>query len=231
MVEAALAPASRRARAAERKRQTILAAALELFSTLGVDGTSLDRVAERADVSKTNLIYYFPGKDALYEAVLTGVLEDWLDPLAALDRDQSPADAIGRYIRRKITFSRDNPAASRLFCFEMLAGAPVLRRALRDTLRPMVEATATVIRHWIATGAMAPTDPHQLIFSLWATTQHFADFAVQIDILTGKTLDDPAFFEQSVDHVTRLFLGRLTSCGAGLRPASPGDSRPLDPSS
>jgi TetR/AcrR family transcriptional regulator len=210
MDSAALAPPpSRRARAAERKRQTILAAALALFSTLGVDGTSLDRVAARADVSKTNLIYYFATKDALYEAVLTGVLEDWLDPLSELSADDAPDQAIRRYIRRKMTFSRDNPAASRLFCFEMLQGAPVLKDVLRTKLRPLVDATAAVIRHWIATGAMAATDPHQLIFSLWATTQHFADFAVQVQVLTDTTLDDPVFFERSVDHVTQLFLSRL----------------------
>jgi TetR/AcrR family transcriptional regulator len=206
---ALLAPPSRRARAAERKRQTILAAALDLFSTLGVDGTSLDRVAERADVSKTNLIYYFPSKDALYEAVLTGVLEDWLDPLSEFSADDAPDQAIRRYVRRKMSFSRDNPAASRLFCFEMLQGAPVLRDALRTKLRPLVDAKAAVIRHWIATGAMTATDPHQIIFSLWATTQHFADFAVQVEALTDATLDDPAFFERSVDHVTQLFLSRL----------------------
>jgi TetR/AcrR family transcriptional regulator len=204
-----LAPPSRRARAAERKRQTILAAALELFSTLGVDGTSLDRVAERADVSKTNLIYYFASKDVLYEAVLTGVLEDWLDPLSELSADDAPEQAIRRYIQRKMAFSRDNPAASRLYCFEMLQGAPVLKHVLRTTLRSLVDAKAGVIRHWIATGAMVAADPHQLIFSLWATTQHFADFAVQVEALTDATLDDPAFFERSVDHITQLFQSRL----------------------
>ena len=217
MVEAALEPPSRRARAAERKRQSILAAALALFSTDGVDGTSLDRVAERADVSKTNLIYYFPTKDALYEAVLTSVLDDWLDPLAELSADDPPEQALRHYIRRKIAFSRDNPAASRLFCFEMLQGAPVLRGALRTMLRPVVDAKVAVIRHWIATGAMEPTDPHQLIFSLWATTQHFADFAVQVEVLTDTTLADPAFFEQSVDHITRLFLSSIQSSRFGAR--------------
>jgi TetR/AcrR family transcriptional regulator len=204
-----IAPLSRRARAAERKRQAILTAALDLFSTLGVDGTSLDRVAERADVSKTNLIYYYPSKNALYEAVLTGVLRDWLDPLAELNPTDPPDQAIRRYIRRKIAFSRDNPAASRLFCFEMLQGAPILRGALQTLLRPMMDAKAGVIRQWIAAGAMAATDPHQLIFSLWATTQHFADFAPQIEALCDTTLDDPAFFERSVDHVTQLFLSRI----------------------
>lgn len=202
-------PPLRRVREAERKRQVILAAALELFSRLGVDGTSLDRVAERADMSKTNLIYYYPTKDALYEAVLARVLSAWLVPLDEIDTANTPEQAIRRYVREKMIFSRDNAAASRLFCFEILHGAPVLGGRLRETLRPVMEAKAKVIRHWIRRGLMAVVDPHQLIYSLWATTQHFADFASQIAALSDKTLDDPAFFERSVDHVTELFLARI----------------------
>ena len=208
--ESAVAPPPlRRVREAERKRQVILAAALELFSRLGVDGTSLDRVAERADMSKTNLIYYYPTKDALYEAVLNRVLSSWLTPLDEIDTANTPEQAIRRYVREKMIFSRDNAAASRLFCFEILHGAPVLGGYLRETLRPVVEAKSKVIRHWIRQGRMAAVDPQQLLFSLWATTQTFADFASQIEALGDQTLDDPAFFERSVDHVTQLFLARI----------------------
>jgi TetR/AcrR family transcriptional regulator len=203
-MQAALKP-----RKSDRKRQVILAAALELFSRGGVDGASLDRVAERADVSKTNLIYYYPSKDALYRAVLNNVLSLWLVPLAVIDPANAPEQAIASYVRQKIAFSRDNAAASRLFCFEILYGAPVLGGRLREMLRPVMEEKARVFRHWIATGRMARVDPHQFLYSLWATTQHFADFASQIEALGGRTLDDPKFFEESVAHVTELFLARI----------------------
>ena len=209
-VQADTAPSPiRRVREAERKRQVILAAALELFSRLGVDGTSLDRVAERADMSKTNLIYYYPTKDALYEAVLNRVLSSWLTPLDEINTANTPEQAIRRYVREKMIFSRDNAAASRLFCFEILHGAPALGGYLRETLRPVMAAKAEVFRYWIRTGQMAVVDPHQFLYSLWATTQHFADFASQIELLSDRTLDDPAFFEQSIDHVTQLFLARI----------------------
>jgi TetR/AcrR family transcriptional regulator len=37
-----------------------------------------------------------------------------------------------------------------------------------------------MIGGWIAEGRLAPLDPHHLIFSIWATTQHYADFDVQV---------------------------------------------------
>jgi TetR/AcrR family transcriptional regulator len=196
-------------RKSDRKREVILAAALELFSRGGVDGASLDSVAERADVSKTNLIYYYPSKDALYRAVLNDVLSLWLVPLEMIDPANPPEQAIASYVRQKIAFSRDQPAASRLFCFEILYGAPVLGGRLGEMLRPVMEEKAAVFEHWIASGRMARVDPWQFLYSLWATTQHFADFATQIETLSGHTLDDPVFFEESVAHVTELFLARI----------------------
>jgi TetR/AcrR family transcriptional regulator len=197
------------ARKADRKREVILAAALELFSRSGINGASLDRVAERADVSKTNLIYYYPSKDALYAAVLNNVLSLWLVPLEVIDPANPPQEAIASYIRQKIAFSRDHADASRLFCFEILYGAPVLGGRLRDMLRPAMEEKARVFAHWIDTGQMARVDPWQFFYSLWAATQTFADFASQIEALSRRTLDDPVFFEESVAHVTALFLARI----------------------
>jgi TetR/AcrR family transcriptional regulator len=193
----------------DRKREVILAAALELFSRGGVDGASLDRVAERADVSKTNLIYYYPSKDALYAAVLNNVLSLWLGPLEVIDPANTPQQAIASYIRQKITFSRDHADASRLFCFEILYGAPVLGGRLRGMLQPVMDEKAAVFAHWIGSGQMAKVDAYQFLYSLWATTQHFADFASQIEALSDRSLDDPTFFEESVTHVTELFLARI----------------------
>ena len=114
----ATALVSRRVRAGEQKRQRILDAALEIFSRNGLHGARLDQVAERADVSKTNLLYYYETKEILYLAVLSRMLDRWLEPLEALTPDSDPEQAISTYIVRKLALSRDEPAASRLFCMK-----------------------------------------------------------------------------------------------------------------
>ncbi|WP_375464105.1 HTH-type transcriptional regulator RutR [uncultured Methylobacterium sp.] len=194
------------------RREAILDAGLDVFSTVGLHGASLDQIAERAGLSKTNLLYYFPSKEDLYVAVLRRVLDVWLDPLQALDADSEPAEALKRYIRTKITLSRDAPQASRLFCLEIVQGARLLRPELEGPLRSLVEAKATVLRGWIAEGRIAAHDPHHLIFSIWAITQHYADFATQVDAITGRGLSDEAFFEATVLSTQRLIL-----TGLGLR--------------
>jgi TetR/AcrR family transcriptional regulator len=204
-------PPTRRSRAVAAKRSTIMDAALEFFSLYGIHGTSLDQVAERADVSKTNLLYYFPSKEELYVAVLKGILDVWLAPLKALRADQEPLQAIREYIRLKLDVSRHHPQASRLFCLEMIQGAPLLKLELQGGLKALVDEKSAMIERWIAEGHIAAVEPHHLIFMLWATTQHYADFWVQVEAVTGKTLDDEAFFQQTVDNVQRVIID-------GIRP-------------
>lgn len=206
-------PARRRRKDGEARRVMILDAGLALFSSVGLHGASVEGIAERAGLSKTNLLYYFPSKEALYVAVLRRVLAVWLDPLQAFDADSEPVEAFRHYIRAKLTLSRDAPQASRLFCLEIVQGAPLLRPELEGPLRDLVEAKATVIRSWSAQGRIGPHDPHHLIFSIWAITQHYADFAVQVDAVTGRSLDDPAFFEAVVGSTQELILA-----GLGLNP-------------
>jgi TetR/AcrR family transcriptional regulator len=211
------APPSRRARLGEQKRQRILDAALEMFSRHGLHGARLDQVAERADVSKTNLLYYYATKDVLYLAVLTRMLDRWLEPLDSFTPDSDPEQAITAYVTRKLTFSRDEPAASRLFCMEMLQGAPLLRQVLTGPLKRQVDRTALVIRHWVREGRLADIDPRHLLFAIWAITQHYADFAAQIDALTGHTLTDPAFAAGTARNVMAIILrGALPRLPPGL---------------
>lgn len=196
----------RRLRLIENKRSAILEAALEYFSRYGLHGTSVDEIASRADVSKSNLLYYFRSKEELYVALLHELLVLWLEPLRAFSADQDPVEAMKHYIRLKMVNSRDHPEASRLFCLEMVQGAPLLRGELDRLVSEVVHEKSEVIRAWVASGRLAPIDPWHLIFALWSMTQHYADFAVQVESITGKTLEDEAFFEQAIENVQALIL-------------------------
>ena len=196
----------RRTRMVESKRTSIIDAALGLFSRFGLYGTSLDQIATQADVSKTNLLYYFGSKEELYLSVLRQLLAVWLRPLQAFSAEQDPVEAIKDYLRAKLELSRDHPAESRLFCMEIMQGAPLMLSELQQPLRETVDTKVAVIEHWIATGQLAPINPHHFIFSLWATTQHYADFRTQVEAVTGKTLHDPVFFEEVLVGLRGLIL-------------------------
>ncbi|MCG8594530.1 MAG: TetR family transcriptional regulator C-terminal domain-containing protein [Kiloniellales bacterium] len=170
--------------------EKILEAALAVFARYGFKGAAIDQIAAAAGMSKPNLLYYFRSKKALYIAVLRRTLEMWLQPLEAIAAEDDPEAEIRAYIARKVAFSRTHAVESRLFAMEIIQGAPILKEILETRLRDLVDDKVRVIEAWVAAGKIAPVDPHHLIFTLWASTQHYADFDAQIRALLGAGADD-----------------------------------------
>lgn len=184
-----MASAKPPSRIQQKNRRAILDAALDVFSSAGFRGATLDQIAAAAALSKPNLLYYFKSKEAIHRALLEDLLDSWLDPLRALDEQGDPMQEILGYVRRKLEMSRDAPRESRLFANEVLRGAPHIQDFLSGELRALVDDKAAVISKWQADGRLAPLDPHHLLFSIWSMTQHYADFEVQVALILGPGVD------------------------------------------
>ena len=115
----------------QKNRAAILEAALDVFSAQGFRGATVDQIAAAAGLSKPNLLYYFPSKEAIHAELLGGLLDTWLDPLRTMDPDGEPLEEILAYVRRKLEMSRDYPRESRLFANEIVQGAPLSSSAMR----------------------------------------------------------------------------------------------------
>lgn len=186
----------------------ILEAAEQVFAETGFEGASTSRIAALAGLPKANLHYYFGTKDALYRAVLTGILRLWLDAADGFRPTGDPAAAIEAYVRAKMEWSRTRPLASRVFANELLHGAPFLQEYLETDLKEWVETKSRVVESWVASGRMAPVEPRHLFFMMWAATQTYADFAVQVRAVLGlDELDDGAFDRASSEVVAFVLRG------------------------
>ena len=191
-----------RTRIQARNHETILDAALEVFAAQGFRGATLDQIAEVAGLSKPNLLYYFASKEAIHQALLADLLDVWLDPLRAMDPAGDPVEELMAYVRRKLDLARDYPRESRLFANEMLQGAPRMREVIEGDLRALVDDKAQVLRQWMDQGRIARVHPVHLIFSIWALTQHYADFDVQVRAVLGPD-EDP--YPQAAGFLDTLF--------------------------
>jgi TetR/AcrR family transcriptional regulator len=203
------AKTQRRTRIQEEKEERILEAALDVFSTHGFRGATIDEIAEAAGMSKPNLLYYFRTKEAMHRALIERVLDTWLDPLREFDAEGNPETEIRSYIRRKLEMARDFPRESRLFANEVLRGAPLIEDELKGPLKQLVDEKAEVIRAWAKVGKIAKCDPYHLIFSIWSTTQHYADFDVQVRAVLGQERDGEGRFEDAARYLEQLFLSGL----------------------
>ncbi len=180
-----------------------------MFSVEGFRGATLDQIAEAAGLSKPNLLYYFPSKDAIYTELLSSLLETWLDPLRDIRDHGEPVDVILAYLRRKLEMSRDFPRESRLFANEILRGAPHILDQIKGPLRVLVEEKSALLTKWADQGRIARVDPFHLIFSIWATTQHYADFSVQVSGILGEK--DGGHIDDAEKFLTVLYKSALTA--------------------
>ena len=189
-----------------RNRSLILDAALDVFSAHGFRGATLDQIAEAAGLSKPNILYYFEGKEEIHVTLLNKLMETWLDPLVTLDPKGDPLNEILNYVRRKLEMARDLPRESRLFAGEIIQGAPHMSPHLKAGLLPLFEEKCAVIQAWMDAGKLNTVDPRHLIFSIWATTQHYADFAAQVEVLVGES---PRTHDGADLYLTTLFTRLL----------------------
>ena len=178
-----------------------------MFSTYGFRGSTIDQIARQAGLSKPNLLYYFDGKEAIHARLLERLLDTWLEPLKQLDPEGEPVDEILAYVHRKLEMARDFPRESRLFANEILQGAPRIMKQIEGPLKDLVDEKARVIRGWSDAGKIAPVDPHHLIFSIWATTQHYADFDIQVSVVLGTRA--ATRFEDAHRHLSDMFTKLL----------------------
>lgn len=190
----------------------ILLAAEQVFARAGFSGATMAEIADRAGLPKANLHYYFRTKAALYRAVLDHTLTLWLAETDGIRRDAHPATALGDYIRAKMRLTATHPDASRVFANEMLHGAPQIGAYLRRELKTLIDEKSLVIAHWAEQGLIDRIDARHLFFTIWASTQTYADFQPQVCAVLGKAKLTRTELERATDQLVRLILKGCGVC-------------------
>jgi len=200
-----------------QERETlILRAAEKVFAEAGFGGATMQLIADMAGLPKANLHYYFPTKEALYRQVVQNIFQIWLHAADVFDSADGPAEGIGAYIDAKMEISRTHTDGSKVWASEVMHGAPVIQDYLETTLAEWTDGRIKVIQRWIDQGRMAPVNPRHLLYMLWATTQHYADFGHQIETLNhGKRLSR-AQWDEAKASVKQIILA-----GIGIAPEPP----------
>ena len=193
--------------------QIILEAAEQEFALHGYGGTSTQKIADRAGIAKANIHYYFSGKDKLYLAVLDNIIALWNDFFEGVSVDDDPAQVLDEFIRKKVELAYTHPQASKVFAMEIIQGAPHIKDYIRTDMRRWVREKAAIIDTWVTRGRMEPVDPVHLIFMIWSTTQHYADFDAQV-----LTIMNHAEYERELIDQVADFLSGMILRGCGLTP-------------
>ena len=212
----------RRMQNRDRLESDILRQAVRVFAESGYEGASIATIAERAGLSKQNLMYYFPTKQQLYQRVLDDVLDDWLARMDLLaNPDDEPRDVLRAYISAKLRFSREQPWASRVYALEVINGAPLYGEQIRERVVPLLRKDIAVFEQWIAAGRIAPVNATHLMFTIWAMTQSYADFSAQMALV----LERKQLLRQDFDDAEQL-ITQMVLAAVAMPVMSSGEKKP-----
>lgn len=191
----------------KENKRIILIAAEQVFAKHGFKGATTKQIADKAKIPKSNIHYYFHTKLNLYRCVLENILVDWMKAADTFNKFDEPQEAFKYYVSAKMDLSRTRPFGSKVWANEIISGAPEMEAILSSKLKKWVDTCVSSINTWVELKKIIDVgDAHTLLYMIWATTQHYADFEYQVRILNnGKKLTEREF-EEKKQQVIGLVL-------------------------
>jgi len=199
-------PVKKQGKIRAKTEQAIIQAAQEEFILQGFKGASVQSIADRAQLPKANVLYYFKNKENIYHAVLEQTLNMWDQGIGDILLEDGPKKAIEKIIAAKVKMAFENPNASKIYAMEIIQGAQHLKEFARTYLRQWVREKAKIFQIWINNGEMADINPVNLIFLIWSSTQHYADFETQVLTIMNRAEYEPEDIEQVTQFLTDMIL-------------------------
>ena len=193
---------------AENER-LILEAGERIFAQHGFRGATMQMIADQAGLPKANVHYYFDSKEKLYRRVVEKIFEIWLQAASSFENSDEPKEALKLYIYEKMQISRRHPYGSKVWANEVMQGAPIIQDFLETQLRSWTDGRIESIQAWIAAGKIRPVEPRWVMYMIWATTQHYADFGHQIETLNADAPLSEAQWEAASETVFEVIWNGL----------------------
>ena len=200
-----------RLRDADRSQQTILLAARDEFALYGLAGARVDRIAERADINKRLIYYYFKSKDDLFLAVLENTYADIRAAEQKLHLDEmDPVEAIRELVSFTWHYYLEHPEFISLLNSENQHNAAHLKKSSRiqEMNSPLVQMLDTVLERGRRKDLFrAGIDPIQLYISIASICYFYLSNNQTLSTIFGRDLRAPKAMAQRLSHMTDMVLG------------------------
>jgi TetR/AcrR family transcriptional regulator len=161
-------------------RERILDAALAAWGTRGYEATSLDALAADLGITKQSILYWFPSKDALLEALIARSAEELSDAMqAALDGVGDGWVKVEAVVRSVFRLAARRPELLGLVREVSRLGPPAATRMTLE-LQPLVRRASEFLESEMDAGHMRRHDPNLLLLAIYSTV---IGMVTEVDVL------------------------------------------------
>ncbi len=210
---------------AERSRDRILAAALDVFAHRGFDGATTAEIARQAGVTQPLVHYHFDTKDELWRAAVTSVLDELGSTFGTASHDLADLEPIAQLkvmVRRFVRFSAANPEFGRILSYEGAQGGARLAWLLEQQSAGQLRFFHETLQRGVELGWIKELPLEHVATCLVAASAYaFLARGMMRDVY-GVEVTDPEVVERHADTVVELFFH-------GLVPALPPGEAPTRP--
>lgn len=172
--------------ASDAKISAILEAAEFEFARHGYEGTTIQSVADRAGMTKRQVLYFFSNKETLYSEILNRIFKHWRSEEFNMWPGE-PIEVFEEYLEHLLEQARTNPTHNKFMVNEMLRGAPTFKenRSQGDVMKLTGQRIARM-QEWIDQGRIRDFDPRFILFFLWSLQHFFVVFEPEVAFLMKK---------------------------------------------
>jgi TetR/AcrR family transcriptional regulator len=193
-----------------RRRSEILTAAEAVFGQKGFAGTRLEDVADRLEMRRPSLLYYFADKEALYDATFEVILEHLWSSIEAAREAKDPLERMDAIASAWIECLSGRPNAARILLRQIVDVLPTRSEAVQARLGAILTAVREEIDEGVEAGLFKPVDARMYAMTiagasmLWVAAQPVVERSFGIDPLAPESLEE---FRDMLAHLTRRMLG------------------------
>ena len=151
----------------DQRRRELVGHAVRFFGTDGFEGTSLEQVADASGVRKQTLLYYFPTKEALFEACMADLAGRAADALSeALETTEGGFERAENVIRAVFRLAEQWPEFPS-FIREASRRGPDIVSKIAGELEPLRKRAIVFLEKEMSEGTFRRQDPTLLLFMLY----------------------------------------------------------------
>jgi TetR/AcrR family transcriptional regulator len=198
-------------------REAILDAAERMFSAKGVDGVAVRDLARELGLTASSLYNHFPGKQALYEAVLERGLRPIVDLVAASWQETVEVETVSHTVTRLVAHLAGHPHLGRLLQRALIEDSDSVHALLARWLSALYREGVAIVGQTARAADWEPVEVPHLAIGLFGLV--FAHFVNGPTAQRYGSFDDDAFAPATLE-TQRRFLEKAIIRLLGAQPGA-----------
>jgi len=192
-------------------KERILKASIEEFSKLGFHGARVESIAEKADINKAMIFYYFSSKEELYKRVLAYIVGKVVSSLTnsgVVRDDITPEEYLDEFPEIYIKLFYDNPEFLRIIGLGMIQNGDYIKSVMKNVISEIgngiPEKFSSFVRKWNEDGMINESDPAHFFLNIVSLTLFPLISKPFAEAIFGKEFNEKNFLAERLRSIKNI---------------------------